>query len=166
LDSKRVLLLDHGTDIFTWIGMEVTPDVEAVALTARDSLIAKLSAYRFPTPRVLTFREATSASRYMMSRLAPLHKDAAVDQDISYPPLALLQPQERQALVSKFLFTDDPSFNEWMLSLPVLPTRPDSYSMFMAKSADVAAQSATTTTTSAAAAAAADLTERMENVQL
>jgi hypothetical protein len=32
---------------------------------------------------------------------------------------------------AKFLPTDEPSFSEWMYKIPLVPTAPDTFTMFM-----------------------------------
>eukprot|EP00959_Pyramimonas_sp_CCMP1952_P156381 3270303-Pyramimonas_sp.AAC.1 len=72
-------------------------------------------------------REGTSMARYMVARLAPLHKDPLQEQEARFPPVALLPKEARAALQAKFLATDEPSFSEWMYrccpyTLPVNPS--------------------------------------------
>jgi len=53
----------------------------------------------------------------MVSRLMPLHRDAPHEQDVMFPPIRSLSPNERKALMESFLPTDDFSFSGWMRQL-------------------------------------------------
>jgi hypothetical protein len=119
LRSVDVLVLDHGTDVFVWVGHGVAAHAErlGVAKGAASRHAATLAAGRFPVPKVRTFREGSSQARYMVSRLMPLHRDAPHEQDVMFPPIRSLSPNERKALTESFLPTDDFSFSGWMRQL-------------------------------------------------
>ena len=119
LRSVDALVLDHGTDIFVWVGHGVSADEErlAAARGAAAGHAATVAAGRFPVPRVRMFREGSSQARYMVSRLMPLHRDAPHEQDAMFPPVRSLSPNERKALMESFLPTDDFSFFGWMRQL-------------------------------------------------
>ena len=119
LRSVHALVLDHGTDVFVWIGHGVAADEErlAAARGAAAGHAATVAAGRFPVPRVRMFREGSSQARYMVSRLMPLHRDAPHEQDAMFPPVRSLSPNERKALMESFLPTDDFSFFGWMRQL-------------------------------------------------
>eukprot|EP00897_Mesotaenium_endlicherianum_P002932 jgi/Mesen1/2667/ME000167S01817 len=120
---RAALVLDHGTDIFTWLGAELARDGAAreTAEQACAGLAAELSAARFPAPRQLVAREGTSAANHIAARLVPAHKDAPSDQEAWFPQLAQLSPEERSNLRAKFVPTDDLSFLEWMRGLRLAP---------------------------------------------
>jgi len=141
MQSKDLLLLDHGTDIFIWVGNTLSQDTAraSAALTVALDWAEDLSRNRFPKPVIRSFREGSSMARFMSARLVPLHKDSPNEQEARYPLLSLCSPEERKELESKFLFTDDPSFCEWMYSIPLLPPASDSFKMFMEKAATFAA---------------------------
>lgn len=126
MQSDKAVVLDHGTDVFIWLGAELAADEgrSAAALAACRTLAEELSEFRFPAPRILAFKEGSSQARYFVSRLIPAHKDPPYEQEARFPQLRSLTPEERIKLKSSFLFFDDPSFCEWMRSLKVVPPEP------------------------------------------
>uniref|UniRef100_A0A803N8G5 Protein transport protein SEC23 n=1 Tax=Chenopodium quinoa TaxID=63459 RepID=A0A803N8G5_CHEQI len=82
MQSDTAVVLDHGTDIFIWLGAELSAQEIncAAALAACRTLAEELSESRFPAPRILAFKEGTSQARYFVSRLIPAHKDPAYEQ--------------------------------------------------------------------------------------
>lgn len=134
LRSADALFLDHGTAMFGWIGHGVAGD-ETKAAEARRAAVAfgeELARGRFPVPSVKVFNQGTSAARYMVSRLVPLHRDAPHEQDARFPPIRLLSPNERKALMDTFLPTEEPSFVLWMRELGlVAPAMDASVKLFM-----------------------------------
>ncbi|KAH9622266.1 hypothetical protein KSS87_001366 [Heliosperma pusillum] len=126
MQSDTAVLLDHGTDIFIWLGAELYAQEGkcAAALAACRTLAEELSESRFPAPRILAFKEGTSQARYFVSRLIPAHKDPAYEQEARFPQLRTLGAEERAKLKSSFISFDDPSFCEWMRSLKVVPPEP------------------------------------------
>ncbi|MCO5586110.1 hypothetical protein L7F22_040049 [Adiantum nelumboides] len=139
MQSNAAIVLDHGTDIFIWMGSDLSADEthSAAALAACRTLVEELTEQRFPAPRVLTFKvrslpftmlflhiEGTSQARYLQSRLIPAHKDPPYEQEARFPQLRSLNPDQRARLKSKFFHVDDLSFCEWMRSLKLLPAEP------------------------------------------
>lgn len=116
LQSNTVLLLDHGTDMFIWEGLDVAvvPEAHDAALAGAQQLAAQLAAGRFPAPHVRVFKEASSMARFMSARLIPMHHDATELQDEAFPKLRALPPAVREHLRSKLAVTDAPSYWEWM----------------------------------------------------
>ncbi|GKV23320.1 hypothetical protein SLEP1_g33064 [Rubroshorea leprosula] len=126
MQSDRAVVLDHGTDIFIWLGAELAADEvrSASALAACRTLAEELSELRFPAPRILAFKEGSSQARYFNSRLIPAHKDPPYEQEARFPQLKSLTTEQRTKLKSSFLHFDDPSFCEWIRSLKVVPPEP------------------------------------------
>ncbi|XP_057549453.1 protein transport protein SEC23 A [Amaranthus tricolor] len=126
MQSDTAVVLDHGTDIFIWLGAELAAQEVncAAALAACRTLAEELSESRFPAPRILAFKEGTSQARYFVSRLIPAHKDPAYEQEARFPQLRTLTPEQRAKLKSSFIHFDDPSFCEWMRSLKLVPPEP------------------------------------------
>uniref|UniRef100_A0A2P2MW30 Protein transport protein SEC23 n=1 Tax=Rhizophora mucronata TaxID=61149 RepID=A0A2P2MW30_RHIMU len=126
MQSDTAVVLDHGTDVFIWLGAELSADEgrSAAALAACRTLAEELTELRFPAPRILAFKEGSSQARYFVSRLIPAHKDPPYEQEARFPRLRSLTPQQRTKLKSSFLHFDDPSFCEWMRSLKVFPPAP------------------------------------------
>ncbi|CAM0881099.1 unnamed protein product [Alopecurus aequalis] len=126
MQSNYAVVLDHGTDIFIWLGAELATQEgqSAAALAACRTLAEELSELRFPAPRILSFREGSSQARYFVSRLIPAHKDPTYEQESRFPQLRTLTPELRARLKSSFIHFDDPSFCEWMRSLKVVPPEP------------------------------------------
>eukprot|EP00959_Pyramimonas_sp_CCMP1952_P285879 5977625-Pyramimonas_sp.AAC.1 len=58
LQSGELLVLDHGTDIFIWVGAELAgyPARAAEAQAAAHALAQRLGRGRFPHPVVRAFR--------------------------------------------------------------------------------------------------------------
>lgn len=126
LQSDAAVVLDHGTDVFIWLGAELAAQEgkSAAALAACRTLAEELTELRFPAPRILAFKEGSSQARYFVSRLIPAHKDPPYEQEARFPQLRTLTTEQRTKLKSSFLHFDDPSFCEWMRSLKVLPPEP------------------------------------------
>ncbi|XP_057508913.1 protein transport protein SEC23 A [Actinidia eriantha] len=126
VQSDAAVVLDHGTDVFIWLGAELAAEEgkSAAALAACRTLAEELTEMRFPAPRILAFKEGSSQARYFVSRLIPAHKDPPYEQEARFPQLRTLTTDQRAKLKSSFLHFDDPSFCEWMRSLKVLPPEP------------------------------------------
>uniref|UniRef100_A0A803N4K5 Protein transport protein SEC23 n=1 Tax=Chenopodium quinoa TaxID=63459 RepID=A0A803N4K5_CHEQI len=126
MQSDTAVVLDHGTDIFIWLGAELSAQEIncAAALAACRSLAEELSESRFPAPRILAFKEGTSQARYFVARLIPAHKDPAYEQEARFPQLRTLNSDQRAKLKSSFIHFDDPSFCEWMRSLKLVSPEP------------------------------------------
>ncbi|GFZ13673.1 Sec23/Sec24 protein transport family protein [Actinidia rufa] len=126
VQSDAAVVLDHGTDVFIWLGAELAAEEgkSAAALAACRTLAEELTEMRFPAPRILAFKEGSSQARYFVSRLIPAHKDPPYEQEARFPQLKTLTTDQRAKLKSNFLHFDDPSFWEWMRSLKVLPPEP------------------------------------------
>ncbi|GAU11357.1 hypothetical protein TSUD_343480 [Trifolium subterraneum] len=126
MQSDTAVVLDHGTDVFIWLGAELVADEgkSAAALAACRTLAEELTEFRFPAPRILAFKEGSSQARYFVSRLIPAHKDPPYEQEARFPQLRTLTSEQRTKLKSSFVHFDDPSFCEWMRSLKVVPPQP------------------------------------------
>ncbi|KAI9181921.1 hypothetical protein LWI28_020085 [Acer negundo] len=126
MQSDTAVVLDHGTDVFIWLGAELAADEgrNASALAACRTLAEELTEFRFPAPRILAFKEGSSQARYFVSRLIPAHKDPPYEQEARFPQLRTLTTEQRTKLKSSFIFFDDPSFCEWIRSLRVVPPEP------------------------------------------
>ncbi|CAJ1873166.1 unnamed protein product [Sphenostylis stenocarpa] len=126
MQSDAAVVLDHGTDVFIWLGAELAADEgrSAAALAACRTLAEELTEYRFPAPRILAFKEGSSQARYFVSRLIPAHKDPPYEQEARFPQLRSLTSDQRTKLKASFVHFDDPSFCEWMRGLKVVPPQP------------------------------------------
>ncbi|XP_024991790.1 protein transport protein SEC23 [Cynara cardunculus var. scolymus] len=126
MQSDAAVVLDHGTDVFIWLGAELAAQEgrSAAALAACRTLAEELTEMRFPAPRILAFKEGSSQARYFVSRLIPAHKDPPYEQEARFPQLRTLSTEERTKLKSSFIHFDEPSFCEWMRSLKVLAPEP------------------------------------------
>lgn len=126
MQSDAAVVLDHGTDVFIWLGAELATQEgrSAAALAACRTLAEELTDSRFPAPRILAFKEGSSQARYFVSRLIPAHKDPPYEQEARFPQLRSLTTEQRTKLKSSFLHFDDPSFCEWMRSLKLVPPEP------------------------------------------
>ncbi|KAJ6791714.1 protein transport protein SEC23 [Iris pallida] len=126
MQSNSAVVLDHGTDIFIWLGAElaVQEGASAAALAACRTLAEELSEHRFPAPRILACKEGSSQARYFVSRLIPAHKDPPYEQEARFPQLRTLTPEQRARLKSSFIHFDDYSLCEWMRSLKLVPPEP------------------------------------------
>ncbi|AES82283.1 protein transporter Sec23-like protein [Medicago truncatula] len=126
MQSDTAVVLDHGTDVFIWLGAELVANEgkSASALAACRTLAEELTEFRFPAPRILAFKEGSSQARYFVSRLIPAHKDPPYEQEARFPQLRTLTSEQRTKLKSSFVHFDDPSFCEWMRSLKVVPPQP------------------------------------------
>ncbi|KAM1114687.1 hypothetical protein ACFX13_048215 [Malus domestica] len=126
MQSDAAVVLDHGTDVFIWLGAELAADEgkSAAALAACRTLAEELTELRFPAPRILSFKEGSSQARYFVSRLIPAHKDPPYEQEARFPQLRTLRTEERTKLKNSFISFDEPSFCEWVRSLKVVPPEP------------------------------------------
>lgn len=126
MQSDAAVVLDHGTDVFIWLGAELDAQdgKGAAVLAACRTLAEELTEMRFPAPRILAFKEGSSQARYFVSRLIPAHRDPPYEQEARFPQLRTLTAEQRTKLKSSFLHFDDPSFCEWMRSLRVSPPEP------------------------------------------
>ncbi|OAY62009.1 protein transport protein SEC23 [Manihot esculenta] len=126
MQSNTAVVLDHGTDVFIWLGAELAADEgrSAAALAACRTLAEELTELRFPAPRILAFKEGSSQARYFVSRLIPAHKDPPYEQEARFPQLRSLTTEQRTKLKCSFIHFDDPSLCEWMRSLKVVPPEP------------------------------------------
>nr|XP_043606963.1 protein transport protein SEC23 isoform X1 [Erigeron canadensis] len=126
MQSDAAVVLDHGTDVFIWLGAELAAQDgrSAAALAACRTLAEELTETRFPAPRILAFKEGSSQARYFVSRLIPAHKDPPYEQEARFPQLRTLSVEQRTKLKSSFIHFDEPSFSEWMRSLKVLAPEP------------------------------------------
>ncbi|MBA0686053.1 hypothetical protein Goari_013675 [Gossypium aridum] len=126
MQSDTAVVLDHGTDVFIWLGAELAADEgrSAAAVAACKTLAEELTELRFPAPRILAFKEGSSQARYFVSRLIPAHKDPPYEQEARFPQLRTLTTEQRTKLKSSFIHFDDPSICEWIRSLKVVPPEP------------------------------------------
>ncbi|PKI35582.1 protein transport protein SEC23-1 [Punica granatum] len=126
MQSDTAVVLDHGTDVFIWLGAELAADEgrSAATLAACRTLAEELTESRFPAPRILAFKEGSSQARYFVSRLIPAHKDPPYEQEARFPQLRSLTVEQRMKLKSSFVHFDDPSLCEWMRGLKVVPPEP------------------------------------------
>ncbi|KAK9139043.1 hypothetical protein Scep_008724 [Stephania cephalantha] len=126
MQSDAAVVLDHGTDVFIWLGAELAAQEgrSASALAACRTLAEELTETRFPAPRILAFKEGSSQARYFVSRLIPAHKDPPYEQEARFPQLRSLTAEQRTKLKSSFIHFDDPSYCEWMRSLKLVPPEP------------------------------------------
>ncbi|CAA6663666.1 unnamed protein product [Spirodela intermedia] len=124
MQSDTAIVLDHGTDVFIWLGAELAAQEgrSAAALAACKTLAEELTEQRFPAPRILSFKEAPSSLPRL--RMIPAHRDPPYEQEARFPQLRSLTPDQRTRLKSSFLHFDDPSFCEWMRSLKLVPPEP------------------------------------------
>jgi len=126
MQSDAAVVLDHGTDVFIWLGADLAAQEgkSAAALAACRTLAEEITEQRFPAPRILSFKEGSSQARYISSRLIPAHKDPPYEQEARFPQLRTLTPEQRTKLKSSFLHLDDLSFCEWMRSMKLVPPEP------------------------------------------
>lgn len=126
MQSDAAVVLDHGTDVFIWLGAELAAQEgrSAAALAACRTLAEELTELRFPAPRILAFKEGSSQARYFIPRMIPAHKDPPYEQEARFPQLRSLTVEQRSKLKSSFIHFDDPSSCEWMRSLKVVPPEP------------------------------------------
>lgn len=112
LRSSRLLFLDHHTHIFIWIGADLKdpqPLEQAWLQISNES-----SKYRVPAPKILSFKEGSSAARWLLCRMNPSHKDSVENQRIDFPHIP---EAERVALTEALFPTDDLSYREFIHGL-------------------------------------------------
>jgi len=110
MTSGSLLVLDHGTQVFVWIGAELDAAAAEPAYTA---LVQQLSAARFPVPEVVVAREGSGDARYVAARLVPALRDGAAEQEAMLPELRGLAPGARMALQQRGTPMEEPSLLQW-----------------------------------------------------
>jgi len=116
LQSGWVLLMDVHSHVLIWSGKDVAGEDWGGYREAAMAVALERSRGRYPSPPVLSFGEASSQARYLIARLTPAHKDFPEEQCESFPQLAELAPAALKALQDKLMFTDDPSYREYLAS--------------------------------------------------
>ncbi|KAK2970213.1 hypothetical protein RJ640_021649 [Escallonia rubra] len=149
MQSDAAVVLDHGTDVFIWLGAELATQEgqSAAALAACRTLAEELTEERFPAPRILAFKVIPFKAFFnflqMRGALRPdtsfriLYQHSKILfcwhfkifvvctlQEARFPQLRTLTTEQRTKLKCSFIQFDDPSFCEWMRSLKVLPPEP------------------------------------------
>jgi len=111
--SDRVLLLDDQTSLMVWFGRaSLAPELEPVRKFALE-FATQLAKDRFPRPTIRTLQEGSSMARFLLCRLAPLHKEAQGAQEQQLPELAALPRHDYQRLLASFYRTDELSYGEY-----------------------------------------------------
>ncbi|PRP79247.1 hypothetical protein PROFUN_13040 [Planoprotostelium fungivorum] len=121
MQSDKILLLDHHTEVFRWLGGMVgrihqTADLEGI-LKRCDEYVESISRHRYPHPSSHSFKEGTSMARWIQCRLIPSHKDTTEEQLENFPQMDELTEEDRRRLLSKFHRTDDLSYLQWFKKL-------------------------------------------------
>ena len=139
-NAESTLILDHGTHIFVWES-GTYDDHGAKVHQSCQELVSGLAAGRFPVPEVRTAKEVqcggcadvdwvillqlsltdewptliqgSGDSRYVVSRLVPVHRDSPQHQAVQFPAAASWSTDERKRLFAKLAPTDTPSLFEW-----------------------------------------------------
>ena len=118
LQSNRIVLLDHGTDIFVWYGKHIAEDAASQALRRASSEHARdIALSRRPASRVTTLNEGDPNARGIIARLLPTHRDPPAVQEATSPVLNELDAGGRAELRAKFMRTSERSFAEYVLAL-------------------------------------------------
>jgi Gelsolin repeat len=98
-----VLLLDTYDNVYVWIGRAVPAATAAAVRVASLQQVQRMTAERFPAPRVLCVADGSSFARFVTCRLGPSHRD---------PPVGSESSAVRQ--LRKLLpYTDDLSYREY-----------------------------------------------------
>ena len=133
LDPTALLVADSGSELTTWLGAALAAD-EAASASARVAAAAFMTTQawgRFPVPLQRVVTEGSSGARYLLARLAPMHKDAQAVAEAQHPVLRRLRAEAEAAGgavpqwggVGRFLPTEELSFLEWLaqnsLALPL-----------------------------------------------
>lgn len=109
-------VLDHGTHIFVWLGGQAAAAAHADLLRAAAlRLVDALQRGRFPPPETRVISQGHGDTRYVLSRLAPAHRDPESMHATHWPPLRDAGDDLRRALVRGVPPSDQPSFAEWCL---------------------------------------------------
>eukprot|EP00953_Heterococcus_sp_UTEX-ZZ885_P010781 6283-Heterococcus_DN1.PRE.4 len=102
-----VLLLDTYDNVYVWTGRAVPAVTAAAVRTASLQRVQRMTAERFPAPRVLCVADGSSFARFVTCRLAPSHRD---------PPVGTESSAVRQ-LRELLSYTDDLSYREYFYSI-------------------------------------------------
>jgi Gelsolin repeat len=105
--KDSVLLLDTYDSVYVWIGRAVPAATAAAVRAASLQQVQRMTAERFPAPRVLCVADGSSFARFVTCRLAPSHRD---------PPVGSESSAVRQ-LRELLPYTDDLSYREYFYSI-------------------------------------------------
>ena len=115
--SNAVVVVDTLRDIFIWVGAQHGSIVKDPVYGGCVSLALSLAQHRSPPSAIRVVFENSSSARFVLCSLIPSHKDPLEIAMKTIPPLQELTPQALRDHVSKFLYTDDMSFREYMTKL-------------------------------------------------
>jgi len=115
LQSNFVLLLDHHTNVYIWVGHNIDDKEEEIE-NCKEHLKVMLR-HRFPYPSFMSFEEGESMARCLQSRLIPSHQDSYEQQKISFPLLQTISKDEYLHILSKFHRTDELSLNSYLAAI-------------------------------------------------
>ncbi|CAG9462305.1 unnamed protein product [Pedinophyceae sp. YPF-701] len=117
LMPTAVLVLDHGTHMFSWLGRHAAAAAHRAQLEgACVEFVARLGAGRFPAPVVVASEQNAGDARYVVARLIPAHRDANEEHEEDFPPLRALRAEVRAGLLQQIPRTDQESFRQWCRS--------------------------------------------------
>lgn len=115
MQSDKVLVLDNLSCLIVWSGAGATDKAQNASREAATAYVKALAAERCPRPLVLSVKESSSMARWLQARLVPGHKDTTAEQRVNNPSaLGAMTPAEHKALLAKFFFTNDWSYNQYL----------------------------------------------------
>lgn len=115
--SNAVVVVDTLREIFIWVGSQHGSIENDPVYGGCVSLALSLVQHRSPPSAIRVVFENSSSARFVLCCLIPSHKDPLEMAAKTISPLQTLSPQALRDHVSKFFYTDDMSFREYMTKL-------------------------------------------------
>jgi len=115
--SNAVVVVDTLREIFIWVGAQHGSIENDPVYGGGVSLALSLAQHRSPPSAIRVVFENSSSARFVLCCLIPSHKDPLEVAAKTISPLQTLSPQALRDHVSKFFYTDDMSFREYMTKL-------------------------------------------------
>ena len=115
--SNAVVVVDTLREIFIWVGAQHGSIENDPVYGGCVSLALSLAQHRSPPSAIRVVFENSSSARFVLCCLIPSHKDPLEVAAQTISPLQTLSPQALRDHVSKFFYTDDMSFREYMTKL-------------------------------------------------
>lgn len=115
--SNAVVVVDTLREIFIWVGAQHGSIENDPVYGGCVSLALSLAQHRSPPSAIRVVFENSSSARFVLCCLIPSHKDPLEVAAKTISPLQTLSPQALRDHVSKFFYTDDMSFREYMTKL-------------------------------------------------
>ncbi|CAD7703524.1 unnamed protein product [Ostreobium quekettii] len=132
LRSDTAVLLDHGAQIFVWVGREVARESgeglsdEATSMVETcERKAVELSKGRCPIPELQVVVEGHPKMRHVLVTVVPAHKDADIDRKLQFSRPVLGSELNWKYAMAGSPMESEPSFYQWCRNASVEPPRQD-----------------------------------------